>query len=111
MVRSRAWLAICFGLVLACLPPAASAADDLAAKIEAVINAPDYKEARWGILVVDAQSGKTVYAHNPERLFLPACTTKLYSCAAALIALGADHKFETPVYRRGEVEKGRLAGT
>lgn len=90
--------------------PSIRAADDLASKIEAVINAPEYQQARWGILVVDAKTGKTVYALNPERLFLPASTTKLYSCAAALIALGPDHKFETPVYRRGTVEKDRLKG-
>src|SRR5262249_30457083 len=36
--------------------------------------------------------------------------TKLYSCAAALGAFGADHRFETPVYRRGSVEDGRLRG-
>jgi D-alanyl-D-alanine carboxypeptidase/D-alanyl-D-alanine-endopeptidase (penicillin-binding protein 4) len=39
--------------------------------------------------------------------------TKLYSCAAALVALGPDHRFVTPVYRRGEmseVSKGTLRG-
>src|SRR5690242_11012828 len=79
-----------------------AAGDDLAGKIEAVIHGPNYKEAHWGILVVDGQSGETIYAHNPDHLFFPASTTKLYSCSAALAALGADHKFETPVYRRGD---------
>ena len=27
--------------------------------------------------------------------------TKLYTCAAALVTLGPDHRFRTPVYRRG----------
>jgi D-alanyl-D-alanine carboxypeptidase/D-alanyl-D-alanine-endopeptidase (penicillin-binding protein 4) len=92
------------------LAPAARGADDLAAKIEAVINGPDYKQARWGILVVDARTGRTVYEHDADRLFLPASVTKLYSCAAALAAFGSEHKFETPVYRRGEVKEGRLRG-
>src|SRR5207302_10715455 len=86
------------------------AGDDLAKSIESVINGPDYKQARWGILVVDAQTGKTVYEHNADRLFLPASTTKLYSCAAALDALGPEYRFETPVYRRGEVKDGKLHG-
>ena len=30
--------------------------------------------------------------------------------AAALAAFGADYKFETPVYRRGEVVEGHLHG-
>ena len=36
--------------------------------------------------------------------------TKIYSCAAVLSAFGADHTFETPVHRRGEVVDGRLHG-
>jgi D-alanyl-D-alanine carboxypeptidase/D-alanyl-D-alanine-endopeptidase (penicillin-binding protein 4) len=84
--------------------------DELAAKINTIIQGPDYRQARWGILVVDAESGRTVYEHNPDQLFLPASTTKLYSCAAALAALGADYKFETPVYQRGTVTEGRLKG-
>jgi D-alanyl-D-alanine carboxypeptidase/D-alanyl-D-alanine-endopeptidase (penicillin-binding protein 4) len=88
----------------------ARADDELAAKVNAIIQGPDYRQARWGILVVDAESGRTVYEHNPDKLFLPASTTKLYSCAAALAALGPDYKFETPVYQRGTVTEGRLKG-
>ena len=41
----------------------------------------------------------------------PASTTKLYSVAAALDALGKDYCFETPVYRRGTVDaEGSLGG-
>src|SRR5262244_2049130 len=86
------------------------AEENLAQRIEAVTNGPDYKQARWGILVVDAQTGKTVYEQNADKLVLPASTTKLYSCAAALDALGTDYRFETPVYRRGEVKDGKLTG-
>jgi D-alanyl-D-alanine carboxypeptidase/D-alanyl-D-alanine-endopeptidase (penicillin-binding protein 4) len=99
-------------LVLCLFVPSGAlrAADELSDKIAAVINAPEYKHARWGILVVDAETGKTVYEHNPDMLFAPASVTKLYTCAAALSAFGADHTFETPVHRRGEVVDGRLHG-
>jgi D-alanyl-D-alanine carboxypeptidase/D-alanyl-D-alanine-endopeptidase (penicillin-binding protein 4) len=83
---------------------------DLAGEIEKVINRTEYREARWGILVADAETGKPLYEHEADRLFIPASTTKLYSCAAALLDLGPDHRFVTPVYRRGEVERGRLKG-
>lgn len=96
-------------LVLACAAAGPARADDLADKIKEVITGPDYKSARWGILAVDAD-GKTVYEHNPDQLFAPASVTKLYSCAAALIELGADHRFETPVYLRGKLDKGKLSG-
>src|SRR5882724_11305394 len=96
--------------ILLFLVPLAPAQESLATRIESLIRGPDYKQAHWGILVVDAESGSVVYEHNADRLFAPASTTKLYSCAAALAAFGADYKFETPVYRRGEVNVGRLNG-
>jgi len=96
------------GLFLA--PRYARAADEVTDKIKAVITGPDYKHARWGILVVDAETGKVVYEHNADKRFVPASVTKLYSCAAALAALGPDYQFETPVHRRGELQDGRLKG-
>jgi D-alanyl-D-alanine carboxypeptidase/D-alanyl-D-alanine-endopeptidase (penicillin-binding protein 4) len=86
------------------------AADELADKIKAIVTGTNYQHARWGILVVDAETGKAVYEHNPDQLFVPASVTKLYSCAAALAALGPNYQFETPVYRRGELQDGRLKG-
>jgi D-alanyl-D-alanine carboxypeptidase/D-alanyl-D-alanine-endopeptidase (penicillin-binding protein 4) len=107
MTPHRLWL---LALLLLIPAPIHAADDSLADKIKAIIDRPDYKGARWGILVVDAASGKTVYEHNADQLFAPASVTKLYSCAAALAELGRDHRFETPVYRRGKLEKGRLQG-
>jgi D-alanyl-D-alanine carboxypeptidase/D-alanyl-D-alanine-endopeptidase (penicillin-binding protein 4) len=103
---------VALALMLCCFVPwsPARAADELPDKINAVIEAPEYKHARWGILVVDAETGKTVYERNPDMLFAPASVTKLYSCAAALIEFGPDYTFETPVYRRGEVLEGKLHG-
>ncbi len=99
------WLALC-GLLLPC--PAR--ADDLAAALARLTNAPEYRNARWGLLVVDADTGKVILEQNADQLFAPASVTKLYSCAAALVALGGDRRYETPVYRRGNVQDGRLAG-
>jgi D-alanyl-D-alanine carboxypeptidase/D-alanyl-D-alanine-endopeptidase (penicillin-binding protein 4) len=100
---------------MAASPPSVRAADErtadeLAAKIDALVTAPEYKHSKWGILVVDAESGQTVCALNPDTLCVPASVTKLYTCAAALTALGASHRFTTPVYRRGELSDGTLAG-
>jgi D-alanyl-D-alanine carboxypeptidase/D-alanyl-D-alanine-endopeptidase (penicillin-binding protein 4) len=91
-------------------PPAVRADDPLAAKVRAIIERPDYKGGRWGILVVEGDTGKAVFEHNADQLFAPASVTKLYSCAAALAELGPDHRFETPVHRRGKLEKGKLQG-
>jgi D-alanyl-D-alanine carboxypeptidase/D-alanyl-D-alanine-endopeptidase (penicillin-binding protein 4) len=102
----------CLPATLLCLLAAwpVHAGNDLASEIDAVIRRPEYRQAHWGILVVDARSGETVYEHNADQLFIPASTTKLYSCAAALVDLGPDYKFETPVYRRGTLNDGRLRG-
>lgn len=82
----------------------------LAKKLEALIDGPDYKQASWGVLVTDAKTGAEVYARNADKLFTPASVTKLYSCAAALIALGPDHTVRTRVVKRGETKSGTLRG-
>jgi D-alanyl-D-alanine carboxypeptidase/D-alanyl-D-alanine-endopeptidase (penicillin-binding protein 4) len=89
---------------------AEATAAGLAGHIEAVTGKPEYRESRWGILVSDLQSGDTVYERDADRLYAPASVTKLYSCGAALVAVGARHTFETPVYARGEISRGRLRG-
>jgi D-alanyl-D-alanine carboxypeptidase/D-alanyl-D-alanine-endopeptidase (penicillin-binding protein 4) len=88
----------------------ARAADDLDAQVKKITDAPLYRHARWGILVVDRKTGQTVYERNADQLFAPASVTKLYSGAAALVKLGARRKFETAVYSRGELAEGRLRG-
>ena len=87
------------------------AADKLSPPLAELFGAPEYKEAHWGCLVIDLESGAVVYELNADKLFAPASATKLYSCAAALDAFGAGHRFETAVQRRGEVDSGgRLKG-
>jgi D-alanyl-D-alanine carboxypeptidase/D-alanyl-D-alanine-endopeptidase (penicillin-binding protein 4) len=108
--RRYALLALATLAVGAAAPLTARAEGELAAKIDAVIDSEIYKHSKWGILVVDADSGETVYARNPETLCFPASVTKLYSCAAALVAYGPDYRFTTPVYRRGAVKEGTLSG-
>jgi D-alanyl-D-alanine carboxypeptidase/D-alanyl-D-alanine-endopeptidase (penicillin-binding protein 4) len=93
-----------------CLVAGPIRGQDLASRIDAVVNGPEYKHGRWGVLVVEADSGRTLYERDADRLFAPASTTKLYSCSAALHVFGPDYRFETPVYRRGPVDGGALRG-
>ena len=90
---------VLFGLALP--SKRAGAHEPLPPAIQQVIDAPKFKHAHWGLLVVDLATGKVLLALNPNKLFAPASTTKLYSVAAALDALGADYRFETPVFARG----------
>jgi len=98
---------------LVCIPaPAAPPPqpNGLAKQLDALIDGPDYKHATWGILVVNAKTGDTVYERNPEALLAPASVTKLFTCAAALVAIGPDSTAETAVYQRGAVVNGKLRG-
>lgn len=88
-----------------------SPADDLSNAFAKITDRPEFREAHWGWRIVDLKTGETLHEHQPDQLFAPASVTKLYSVAAALDAFGADHRFETPVYARGELtEAGVLNG-
>jgi serine-type D-Ala-D-Ala carboxypeptidase/endopeptidase (penicillin-binding protein 4) len=82
------------------LPPAATA----------VMQHPRYAISRWFVHVSDRATGETLYEMNAGDLVLPASTTKLWSTSAALDAFGPAFRFETPVYRRGQVAGGTLTG-
>jgi len=71
-----------------------------------VLATPGFEHGHWGILVVDRKTGQTIYERNPDLLFAPASVTKLFSTAAALIELGPNFRFQTPLYRRGDVDAG-----
>lgn len=97
--------------LLVLVPAPATAAEDSVSKLlDDVIDGPDFKHASWGILVVDAKTGETVYKRNPDMMLAPASVTKLFTCAAAMIALGPDFKFETTVHGRGLALNGTLRG-
>jgi serine-type D-Ala-D-Ala carboxypeptidase/endopeptidase (penicillin-binding protein 4) len=85
-------------------------AQTLNERIEKVIGSEDYAQSRWGLLIIDAKTGKPIFERDADKLFTPASTTKLYTCAAALHYLGANHVFETPIHYRGEVKGTTLFG-
>jgi len=76
-----------------------------------IIDNTRYKYSSWGILVVDLETDEILESLNPDLMFSPGSTTKLFTVAAALDVLGADYRFRTPVYIRGKVnESGELDG-
>ena len=103
-----------FAVFLAtCLVPAARAQspDTLAARIEKVMNRPEFAHASFGIEFYSLDTGKVVYALNANKMFVPASTTKLLTEGTVLAKLGPDYRFHTRVYRTGPLDsKGRLKG-
>lgn len=96
------WILIC-GLAWTGSP--ALAAGQLPPSAQAVINKPLYRHSVWGLLVADQNTGQVVYQLNAGKLFAPASNTKLFTTAAALQDLGADYRYQTPVYQRGRLSK------
>lgn len=94
------------------LPIVAQATDTtLPPDIAAVTGAPLYAGATWGIRAVPLDSETPVIATGPDTLFFTGSVRKLFSVGLALAALGAEHRFHTPVYRTGAVSAdGVLAG-
>ena len=90
---------------------AMAAATPLPAAIAAVMEQPRYAGATWGLLVSDLATGEPLFEHNADRRLFTASVRKLFSVGLALDRLGADHRFTTPVYRRGDVDgQGTLDG-
>lgn len=99
-------------LVLASLTTAAGAVAQPAphARMQEVMNRPEFVHAHWGMEFYDIASGKVLMSHNGERLFVPGSTTKVVTMATAMQTLGADHRFRTRVYRTGPVKDGMVQG-
>jgi D-alanyl-D-alanine carboxypeptidase/D-alanyl-D-alanine-endopeptidase (penicillin-binding protein 4) len=107
---------VCLLLATACLAAGLRAAplaaqEPLSTQIQAVLEEPPYRNAHWGLLFVDLESGEVVYEHNRHKLFAPASVTKIFSTSAALATLGPDYRFRTPIFARGEIDaQGKLTG-
>lgn len=103
-----------FASTVACFAPPGFAGADVPAgetgalppAVTSVMHKPRYGRARWNLLVTDLASGKTVYALRPDTPAYTGSVRKLFSVGLALNALGPNHRFVTPVYRRGNVGAG-----
>jgi len=81
------------------------------ARVEATLADARAEKGHWAVLVVDAATGETLLALNPQRYFMPASNTKLFTTALALALLGPDYRFRTSVETRGTLDRyGRLRG-
>lgn len=77
--------------------PAKKSADQLSDGITRLLARPELKGATVGIHVVNLKDGKTLFAHEADRMFIPASNAKLFTTAAALSTLGPDFEFRTIV--------------
>ena len=87
-----------FALTLATALIAHPAGIDLATKLDRFIEASaPLSRAFVGMRVVRLSDGRVLYAHNADRLFVPASNMKLFTTALALSKLGPDYRLSTQV--------------
>jgi serine-type D-Ala-D-Ala carboxypeptidase/endopeptidase (penicillin-binding protein 4) len=78
--------------------------------IDSMATQPAFRNANWGLLIVDPQSGDTLYARNAGKLFMPASNQKILTGATAVAQLGTDFRFRTDFAANGPVVNGSLRG-
>lgn len=82
----------------------------LAAKIQQVMDRPEFKHAFFGVAFYSLGDSRMVWSYNPDKLFMAASTTKLLTEGTALQLLGADYRFRTRVYRTGRLNGSTVEG-
>ena len=95
-------------IVAFCLVPAAQAGSrsTFQQQLARALHAKHVNPARTGAIVLDLETGETLFAQNPQLALRPASNEKLATTFAALTALGPSFRIETDV-----LGEGRQSGT
>jgi D-alanyl-D-alanine carboxypeptidase/D-alanyl-D-alanine-endopeptidase (penicillin-binding protein 4) len=80
-------------------------------RADALLASAPVSKGEWGLLIIDAETGDTLYELNADKYFLPASNMKLFATAFALAKLGPDYRFRTTLETHGAVSlQGTLTG-
>ena len=94
--------------------PRAAARPDIArfrARVDAALAEARTQKALWGILVVDRDTGETLYDWNADRFFTPASNAKILTSSLAFATLGPAFQFRTTLESTGQLgADGHLTG-
>jgi len=88
---------------------AGSGGSDRAA-IEQILGVSPLDQVHFGILAIDAHTGRTLYSRNAHQKFVPASNQKILVTATALTLLGPDYRYQTEVWATGSVLGSLLDG-
>ncbi|MDQ6635826.1 MAG: D-alanyl-D-alanine carboxypeptidase/D-alanyl-D-alanine-endopeptidase, partial [Gemmatimonadota bacterium] len=91
-------------------PPQTTSRAALRQFIDSLVDAPEFRSAQWGLLVVDPERAETLYTRNADKLFMPASNQKLITGSTALTLLGPGYRWPTTLFARGAVRNGVLQG-
>jgi D-alanyl-D-alanine carboxypeptidase/D-alanyl-D-alanine-endopeptidase (penicillin-binding protein 4) len=80
-------------------PQKSTCSADLQSSINRILQRPEFKRMRWGILIKPLNSQQIIYSQDAEKYFIPASNVKLFTTAAALNKLGANFRIRTSIYQ------------
>ena len=83
---------------------------ELRHEIDSLTSQTDFRNAQWGVLIVNPRTGDTLYSKNAGKLFMPASNMKIITSAAALTLLGPEYRYRTTFLTDGEVRDSLLDG-
>jgi D-alanyl-D-alanine carboxypeptidase len=78
------------------------------ADVRGIFNKPLYKNAIWGLRVLDGS--KVLVDYNSDRHFFIGSVRKVFSVGQLINTVGPDHRYDTPVYHTGTIVRGVLHG-
>jgi D-alanyl-D-alanine carboxypeptidase len=79
-------------------------------EVAEIIGRPLYKNAVWGLRVVDLGTNEVLIDERPTYPFFIASVRKAFSVGVLLNEVGPTHTYDTPVFRQGNVNAGVLDG-
>ncbi len=88
----------------AAISQTATGLDRLKAGIEKLKKDESLSTAAWGVMVMEATTGKEIASYNPHQSLMTASTMKTITSGAALSILGPDFRFETKIETDGKVD-------
>jgi D-alanyl-D-alanine carboxypeptidase/D-alanyl-D-alanine-endopeptidase (penicillin-binding protein 4) len=80
------------------------------AAIDRLLDAPPVDRVHFGVIAVDAESGRVLYERDADQWFVPASNQKIPITAAAWSLLGPDYRFRTELWRTGATIGGVVEG-
>ncbi len=101
-------LSACVTVMRTVHPPSSRA--ELRHLIDSLTTQPEFRNAQWGVLIVNPRTGDTLYSKNAGKLFMPASNLKIITGAAALTLLGPEYTYKTTFLTNGERRDSLLDG-
>ncbi len=104
--------ALAFAIVALSLVPAAQAGsrDAFQSQLARALHAKHVSPSRTGAIVLDLQTGETLFAQNSRVALRPASNEKLATTFTALTALGPSFRIETDVLGEGQLSGATWVG-